>query len=689
MTLPDRKQVLYTTLSILVVLVVIAFAKLAHIYNNELPSLEQLHNIEPSLTTTIYDRNGEVIHEFYLQRRILVPLKKMPPALIEALLSTEDQRFYKHWGVDAQGILRALFRNILKGNLTGQGGSTITQQLSRTLFLTREKVISRKIKEALTAIKIERTYSKNEILEMYFNQCNFGKGAYGIQAAAQLYFNKDVEELTVSDCAVLVGLLPAPNRYSPLNNPEYSLTRRNVVLGRLAATRKLTEDEADSLQVLPLELNPNPVKLGKAHYFSEMVRQYIEKKYGDKALYSEGLAIYTTLDSKLQDQAEKQLFAMVDELQQQMQARKTLKNQQYTIVYLDSSGEKPVWRRKYKQLQGALVTMDNSKGDILALIGGRDFDETKFNRATQALRQPGSAFKPFVYTAAIESGLHPSDIMFDTPVVLENRPGEEWRPRNYDRQFRGPLTLREGLADSRNLVAIKLLQKLSPQAAVDYAHKLGISTELFPYPSIAIGTSEVTLWQMTRAFSVFPNQGVLVEPRYVLKIVDRYGNLLEENRSTKKELVLDRRTAYIVTSMMQSVIDGGTGYAVRARGFSRPAGGKTGTTDETTDNWFIGFVPQMTAGIWLGFDDKTPIGSNMTGGTTAAVVWGEFMKSACQNLPVLDFAKPEGVFYETVCWETGELATRNCDKTVTDLFTEQTVPKRKCSLHSRSGFDPF
>lgn len=677
----QKKNIRRGSLAFAAILLLIVLVKLIHIYNNELPSLEQLHNIEPSLTTTIYSADGEVLQEYYLQRRILVPLKKMPPYLIEALLATEDQRFYRHWGVDSQGIIRAFFSNILKGNLTAQGGSTITQQLARTLFLTREKVISRKIKEILTAVKIERTYSKDEILEMYLNQCNFGKGAYGIQAAAQLYFGKDVEELSVSDCAVLIGLLPAPNRYSPLNNIDYALARRNVVLGRLGAEKKITRTDADSLKKLPLSLAPVPLNQGQAPYFTEMVRQYIEKKYGEKALYTEGLTIYTTLNPALQKEAERQLYAMVDTLQKGIQARRTLKSQEYTLAYLDSSSEKPVWKRKYKQLQGALVAMDNATGEILTLVGGRDFDDTKFNRAVQALRQPGSAFKPFVYVAALEKGFHPSDIMYDTPVVLENRPGEEWEPRNYDLQFRGPLTLREGLADSRNLIAIKLLQRISPYAAVEYAQRLGITSPLNPYASIAIGTSEVTLWQMVRAFSVFPNQGVLVEPFYIKKIVDRYGNILEENRSPKKELVLNQKTAYIMTSIMQSVIDQGTGSAVRARGFSRPAAGKTGTTDETTDNWFIGFVPQITCGVWLGFDDKTSIGSHMTGGSTAAVVWGEFMKTACQNLPVADFVMPEGVFYRTVCWDSGKLATANCPRKVTDLFTEQSEPQEKCPLH--------
>ncbi|MCI0530374.1 MAG: PBP1A family penicillin-binding protein, partial [candidate division Zixibacteria bacterium] len=672
-----RKVVLLITVLIVAACVV----KLVHVYTQELPSLEQLHNIEPSLITKIYSSEGSVLKEYYHQRRIVVPLAKMPPHLIEALIATEDQRFYKHWGVDVFGIFRAMIKNILKGDLTAQGGSTLTQQLARTLFLTPEKVLSRKIKEILAAIKIERTYSKNEIIEMYLNQCYFGKGAYGIQAAAQLYFNKDVEELSISDCAVLVGILVAPSRFSPLNSPELATQRRNIVLTRMASENILTQATADSLRARPLEISPFPGEIGEAPYFTELVRQHIEKRYGETALYQGGLTIYTTLRLDLQKAAERELIAKLDTLQRDIEIKFPLSDPDYTLSHVDSSKNGKGQTRVYKKLQGALLAMDNSTGKILSLVGGRDFDETKFNRATQALRQPGSSFKPFVYVAAIEKGLHPSDIMYDTPVVLENLPGEEWRPRNYDRIYRGPVTLREGLADSRNLVAIKLLQKVGPELAVDYAKLMGISSPLNPVPSIAIGTSEVTLWEMVRAFSAFPNQGVLIEPLFIEKIVDRYGNILEDNKTTKRELVLDRETAYIVTSMMQSVIDGGTGSSVRRYGFIRPAAGKTGTTDQTTDNWFLGFVPQITCGVWIGFDDKTSIGSHMTGGSTAAPVWAEVMKSACEHLPVEDFVIPDHVFRRTVCWDSGKLATRNCPKPITDLFTADTEPKERCPLH--------
>ncbi len=678
-----RKSYLVGSAVVLFFLALAASLKTYHVYQRDLPSLEDLHNIEPSLITKIYSSDDQVLQEFYSERRILTPLNKIPRHLIDALIATEDNRFYEHWGVDLFGIGRAFITNIFRGAFV-QGGSTITQQLARTLFLTREKTITRKIKEGLTAIKIERTYSKDEILELYLNQSYFGKGAYGIQAAAQTYFGKAVDSLTVSDCAVLVGILKAPNRYSPLVSPQLAKGRRNVVLENLADHGTITEKQADSLKKLDLAVNPSLGPGGEAPYFTEMVRQYLEEKYGEAVLYSGGLTVYTTLNLALQKKADSALYTQLDVLQKQMENTHSLRDQNYTEVVVDTVAGKLKNKRAYKKIQGALVAMDNQTGDILALTGGRDFAQTKFNRAIQALRQPGSAFKPFVYAAAIDEGFKPTDIFYDTPIVLTDGTGKEWKPNNFDREFRGPVTLREGLQDSRNLVAIKLLQKIGEQKAVDYAHKMGIKSDLMAVPSIAIGTSEVTLLEMTQAFSVFPNQGIKVEPRYILKVTDRYGNILEENKTVKRQEVLSRQTAYILTNMLQSVVDKGTGYAVRALGFSRPAAGKTGTTDETTDNWFIGFVPQITAGVWIGYDDKTSIGPNQTGGGTCAPVWTYLMKKATENLAPENFAIPPGIVFRNVCLESGDLATQSCPHTAFEVFTEKTEPKSSCHLHPGS-----
>ena len=672
-----------------VILFILIFSLLAIIiayntYKKDLPSLAQLHNIEPSLVTKIYSADGKVIKEFYTERRIVTPLEKMSPHLIDALLSTEDRRFYQHWGVNLLSNLRAFWVSFWSGERI-KATSTITQQLARTLFLTPERTISRKIKEVLTSIKIERNYTKEEILEFYLNQCYFGKGAYGVQSASQLYFGKNVEDLSISESAILIGIPKNPSRYSPLTNPDLALKRRNVVLESMKDFGKISKQLADSLKSLPLEIHPTPTPLGEAPYFTEMVRQYLEKNYGEDALYRGGLSVYTTLNSELQKVAEDALLKELKTRQKNMEKTHTLRDTSYTVMVMDSSGEKPLRKRAYKQIQGALLAKDNRTGDILALVGGKDFIQSKFNRATQALRQPGSGFKPFVYTAVIDNGAKPTDIMYDTPIVLIGEDGKEWSPHNFDEIFRGPVTLRRALAKSINVISAKLIQKVTPEQAIFFASHMGISSSLSPYPSLALGTSEVTLWDMVTAFSVFPNGGIKVEPRYILKITDRYGKILEENRFPKREEVLSAQTAYIMTTMLQSVIQRGTGFGARVKGFTRPAGGKTGTTDNCSDNWFNGFTPQITAGVWIGYDDKTVIGHNVTGASTALPVWTEFMMKAHENLPVEDFEAPPGIYFKAVCLESGLLATDKCPRIILDVFTEETAPTEYCNIHRSKG----
>ena len=648
-------------------------------YKKDLPSLAQLHNIEPNLITKVYSSDGELVQEFFTERRIYVPLKKMPPHFIDALLAVEDRNFYDHWGVNTLAILRAFWANLTHLRIV-QGASTITQQLSRTLFLTPEKTMARKIKEALTAIKIERTYSKDEILEMYVNQCYFGKGAYGIRAAAQIYFNKELDDLTVSDCALLVGILKGPGRYSPVEYPHLALFRRNLVLNSMRDYGKISDSLCDSLKRLPLEINLKPETVGRAPYFTEMIRRYLLQKYGEKALYGGGLSVYTTLRPDLQERAESLLYAQIDEWQRIIESSHTLKDTLYTTFYPDTVEGSTDSLKAYKRLQGAFVALDNETGDILAMVGGRDFEHSEFNRAVQALRQPGSSFKLFVFTTAMDNGYKPTDIIYDTPIILIGDDGKEWSPENFDKIFRGPVTLREGIMRSINLVSAKLVQKVSPQQVAFYARSFGLKTRINPVPSLALGTSEVILLQLTDAYSIFPNHGIRVEPRFITRVTDRFGNILEEN-ILKKEEVLSAQTAYVMTTMLQSVVDGGTGFGARKRGFSRPAGGKTGTTDMCTDNWFIGFTPQITTGVWIGFDDKTPIGDNITGAHTALPVWADFMIFAHQDLPVEDFTIPEGVYFRTVCLESQELATDKCPKVITDVFTDKTLPQGYCHLH--------
>jgi penicillin-binding protein 1A len=681
-----KKKLLLVTWAFLVLLILllVGIAVVYNSYKKDLPSLAQLHNIEPNLVTKIYSADGQIIKEFYTERRIFTPLEKIPPHLVDALLATEDRRFFHHWGANLLSICRAVWHDFWSGQ-RAQGASTITQQLARTLFLSPEKTVPRKIKEILTAIKIERNYTKEEILELYLNQCYFGKGAYGVQAAAQVYFGKNVEDLTVSECAVLIGIPKNPTRYSPSAHPDLALKRRNVVLEAMKDFGKISPQLADSLKRLPLEMHPSSAPLGEAPYLTEMIRQYLEKKYGEDALYRGGLSVYTTLNSQLQKAAEEALLGELKTLQHGMERNHSLRDTSYAVVVIDSSGGRPVRRRAYKQIQGALVAMDNKTGDILSLIGGKDFQRSEFNRAVQALRQPGSGFKPFVYTAAIDNGAKPTDIVKDEPIVLKGEDGKDWSPQNFDEIFRGPVTLRKALAKSINVVSAKLIQKVTPQQAIFYASHLGIRSPLSPYPSLALGTSEVTLWDMVSAFSVFPNGGIKVQPRYILKITDRYGRTLEENKIPKRDEVLSAQTAYIMTTMLHSVIERGTRYGARARGFTRPAGGKTGTTDNCSDNWFNGFTPQITAGVWIGYDDKTVIGHNVTGATTALPVWTEFMTKAHEKLPAEEFKAPSGIYFRTVCWESGLLATDKCPRIITDVFTDETLPTEYCHIHRSKG----
>jgi penicillin-binding protein 1A len=658
-------------------------------YRRDLPSLEQLHNIQPGLITRIYSADGHVLQEYFNQRRVLVPFNKFPKHLVDALLAVEDREFYDHWGVNLAAIVRAALVNIMTMSRS-QGGSTLTQQLARNLFLTPEKTLARKIKEAMTAIEIEKNYSKDEILNMYLNQQYFGKGAYGIESAAQIFFSKDVSGLSPPESALLIGLLKAPNFYSPLDHPERARGRRNVVLDAIVDYGKLSREIADSLKALPLVVHPAEAPVRPGAYFSEAVRQYLVGKYGEGALYSSGLTVYTTLNYELQLEAERLVTDQLARLQADMESHHSLEDSNYTVEALDTVDGEIVSTREYKQIQGALVAIDNKTGGVLAMVGGKDFKETKFNRAVQAKRQPGSGFKPFIYTTAIDNGFKPTDVIIDAPIVVPIG-GEEWRPRNFDRTFRGPTCLRYGLAKSINLVTIKLLMdpRVTPQQVVFYAKKMGIKSELQPVPSLAIGTSEVTPLEMAAAFTTFPNGGIWTEPYLVTKILDRYGNVMEEREKPYQEEAISATTAYIMTNMMETVVNAGTGQLARKWGFERPAGGKTGTTDLSTDNWFTGFTPLMTTSVWVGYDDKTQIGEErgLTGAATALPIWTEFMKKAHFGLPVEDFVRPAGIIEATVCLESGLLARPDCPDQVADLFTEATVPRDTCGL-SHKGFSP-
>jgi len=658
--------------------------KAYHIYRYELPSIEQVYNIEPPLKTRIYSADGTILQDYYNQNRVLTPYAGIPPHMVNMLLAVEDQEFYQHWGINPRRILILAVNNLLKMQIEG-GASTITQQVARMLFLNREQTLVRKLKEALTAVKLERTYSKNEILEMYLNLYYFHR-AYGISAAAHAFFSKKASELNINDCAILLGMLRGPAINSPFANPEKSLNARNRVLYSYYKYGGISKEQYDSLRSVPLEVDPPREEYGRAPYFTEYVRQYIEGKYGVDQLYNGGLQVYTTLDYDIQRAADSAVTTHLDTLQALVEALHSRTHPEYTRVLPDSTDKfgNPV--RVYKQIQGAAIVIDNSNGNIVAMVGGRDFSQTEYNRATQAPRQPGSAFKPFVYTAAIDNGWTPDSILYDNSIVLDIPGSDNWRPHNFDDKYLGRMTIREGLAKSRNMIAIKLLLKIRPELAIFYAQQMGITSPLRPVPSLAIGTSEVYLEEITSAFTVFPNGGIRIPPRYILKIVDRYGNILEDNSTIQKQEVLSAETAYIMVNLLQSVLEpDGTGYGARWRGFTRPAGGKTGTSDEFRDNWFIGFTPQLTAGVWVGFDDNTPIGYNMTGSVNSLPIWTEIMLAAHKDKPIEDFEVPPGIIVVNICRETGKLATGFCRDVAQEIFTATTVPVDRCQIRTPHG----
>ena len=678
------KNSVLTLFVLCVVLAGILGYRTYRIYQSELPSFEQLHNIEPSLNTRIYDRNGMLLKEFYTENRALTPLRNFPSHLIGILLASEDQKFYGHWGIDIRRVAIVAVNNLLKWEITA-GASTVTQQIARMLFLDRSQTIERKIKEALTAIKLERTYSKDEILELYLNQHYFGRGAYGVAAASRLYFDKTVSDLNYNDCAVLIGMLKGPNVNSPLNNPDKSLRARNRVLYSYYSAGNISRRLFDSLRVEPLVISPPEEKVGIAPYFTEAVRQHILNRYGEDVLYSGGLKVFTSLDADLQKATEEALHKKIDSLRARIERKYSLSNPAYTLYMPDTVNQFGDSIRTYKKIQGAFIALDNANGNILAMIGGRSFEETKLNRSYQSLRQAGSVFKPFVYTACIDNGFRTTDIVDDNPIVLDIPGAKQWRPHNFDNKFLGPIPLRTAIKHSRNLATIRLLLKISPQEAIFYARRMGITSKLDPVPSLAIGVSDVRLIEMVSAFSVFPNKGIHIPYRMILKIVDRYGRVLEDNTAVRKEEVLSAQTAYIMVDLMQSVVNEGTGRRTRWMGFTRPAGGKTGTSNHFCDNWFIGYTPQITAGVWIGFDDRTSLGRNQDGAKNGVPVWTEFMIAAHDSLPILDFEEPEGIVRLDICEESGEIATDRCLEVRNEVFVEGSQPTATCHLHPSSG----
>jgi len=675
---------IFILLGLIFIFFIIVGIKTYSVYQSDLPSFEQLHNIEPNIKTKIFDRNGIPLKEFYSENRVLTPYSKMPPHLIEMLLASEDREFFNHWGINARRVFVVAVYNLVKMRIAA-GASTITQQLARMIFLTRKQTLERKVKEALTAIKLERTYSKEEILEMYLNQYYFGRGAYGIAAASHVFFSKEVSELNYNDCAILIGMLKAPNKNSPFMHPDRAIRARNRVLYSYYTFDGVDQPTYDSLVNEELVISPPEEELGIAPYFTETIRQYIYDRYGENMLYSGGLKVFTSLDAGLQEAAEMAISKKVDSLRARIERSYSIDNPHYTEVIPDTVDNFGNPIREYKKVQGAFLSIDNSNGDIIAMVGGRSFEETKFNRSIQSLLQPGSAFKPFIYTACIDNGFRTTEIIDDLPIVLDIPGASQWRPHNFDNKFMGPITLRDGIRLSRNLISIRLILKINPEQAIFYAKRLGITADLKPNPSLALGTCELKMVELVSAFSTFPNKGIHIPYRMIHKIVDRYGRVIEDNTAVVKEEVLSAQTAFIMADLMQSVVKNGTGRRSQWMGFTRPAGGKTGTSSNFCDNWFVGYSPQITAGVWVGFDEKTSLGKNQDGAKNGVPVWTEFMLAAHDSLPVLEFEEPEGIVHLDVCLESGEIATDRCVDVRNEVFLQTNQPTTTCHLHPSKG----
>jgi penicillin-binding protein 1A len=559
---------------------------------SDLPSINAIEEYVPLESSKVYSSDGKILAELYYERRTFVPYYKIPDFVKKAFVSIEDVRFYDHPGVDIRGILRALWQDIKAGSIV-QGGSTITQQLAKMLFLKPEKSIIRKIKEAIISVQIEKRYTKDEILGLYLNQTFFGTRAFGVEAAAQTYFGKSVDELTIGEAALLATLPKAPSLYSPFRNPEKSNKRRALVLKSMLSNNFITEDEYKEALKEPLPSSPHFRKY-EAPYFIEFLIKQLERKYGSD-IYSEGYKIYSTIDSKMQKIAEEAL----------------------------RKGIKATEKRVKPEIQAALVAIELRSGHIKAMVGGFDFWETQFNRATQALRQPGSAFKPFVYLAAIEQGMTYEDIIYDFQTTfIGSHPDEDWTPDNYGDKYYGEVTLKKALAKSLNAASVNLASIVGIDNVVNAARRLGIKSTLYPYISIALGSSDLTLIELVSSYSVFATgKKVNVIPYERIENRDR---IVVDELFPKYEHILDEDTLFQMKEMLGAVVQEGTG--IRAKYLGRTVYGKTGTTNDFRDAWFIGFDGTHVVGVWVGRDDHTPIGNKETGSRAALPIWIEFMK---------------------------------------------------------------
>ena len=616
------------------------------------PDIDEIRGYVPDEASLVLDRDDEEIGKLFRINRVIVGLDTLPEHLPQAFIAIEDQEFYDHGGVDLSRVLGAAWQNVRSGGIA-EGFSTITMQVARNVFPEQlpasEQTLTRKLSEIRVARALESRYSKDEILELYLNQIYFGSGAWGIQAAAQEYFGKSATDLELGEAALLAGLPQAPSRLNPRANMEGALERRRTVLRRMESQGYITSEQAAQIQDEEPDLARSRLDTpDRAAYFMEHVRQVLEEQLGDD-LYTRGYVIHTTLDLDAQALAEQ-------ELSEQIRAIESGRFGSFPHdTYAATSDSSVAAGGRTPYLQGAVVVMAVNSGDVLAMIGGRDFEQSKFNRAIQAQRQPGSAFKPFVYAAAIQAGYPPNTVLEDTPYRLA-RDGQVWEPKNYDGSFAGRISMREALVRSKNIATIRLAESVGLSRVIGMAQQLGISGNLPNYPSVAIGAAEVTLVEMVAAYSALASLGDLPEPRYITHVTDGSGAIVWQ-QPPQTQHVLDRDVAFLTVDLMRDVIDRGTGSGARAAGFGAPAAGKTGTTNESADVWFIGFTPEIATGVWIGMDDPQRIIRGATGGALAAPVWGRIMRGIGNNGG--DWSPPPGIERLQVD-EMGNVVASNC-----------------------------
>jgi len=740
---------------------VLAFIGLYHHFASDLPKISKLTDYRPPVVTTVYADDNRKIGEFYEQQRMVVPLSEMPARLIQAFISAEDARFYQHPGVDFHSIIRAFYKNLIAGEVV-QGGSTITQQVTKSFLLTPERSYQRKIKEAILAFRIDQQFSKDQILFLYLNQIYLGNGAYGVEAAAQTYFGKPVSDLDIGECALLAGLPQAPSRYSPFNYPEKAKARQAYTLTRMVKEGYITKAEAEKALHTSLDIRPrrNWYRDNVPDY-TEHIRQTLVEMFGKETVYNDGLQVYTSVNIDMQRMGRQAVQKGLRDLDKRQGFRGALErllpeqiegfsqtlarqlgnaglaggmitkgivtgvNDKTGSVSVRIGSERGVirlkdmsWARKLNpnvdhssaaisapsqalrvgdvimvrviskqegekdwnltleqtpEVEAALLCIETQTGKVKAMIGGRDFSSSQFNRAIQSQRQPGSAFKPIIYAAALDRGYTVSSVIVDAPIAFDTGDTDSvWKPQNYDMKFKGATLFRTGLIDSRNVITVKILQDIGIRYAIDYARKLGITAKLDRNLALALGSSGLSLLELVKSYSVFANQGRLIDPCFIQKVVDRDGNVLMEYYPNPRQVIEDS-TAYIMTHLMEEVVLYGTGKRVKALG--RPAAGKTGTTNDLYDAWFVGYTPEYVTGVWVGFDDRKSLGSKETGSQAASPIWLDFMQKALEGKPVSVFQPPPSVVFKKIDVNTGYEAPPGAGNTVVECFKEGAAPK--------------